>query len=535
VKTYFALIKNDLRLALRGRSVVFFNYLFPLMFFFAFAEFMGGGGSAGIAQVVSMVLVIGIMGNGLWGAGMRLVQEREMNILRRFRVTPISPLPILVASMVTGWLLYIPSLAILLALAHWIYKMPIPENLFSLVALITIGIWAFRALGLIVASVVNGMQESTVLIQVLYMPMLFLSGATIPLTLLPVWAQVAGQFLPASYLITGIQGVFLKHETLAQNLVPAGAMLLAIVIATFISVQLFRWEKEERIAPKARFYVLAVLAPFLLLGVYQAYSRENIVRANEFFREIQRTESFVVRGGKVMPGDGRVIENGGVLVRDGRVERIFEGNGPELGRLDVIDGSGKTLVPGIIAILDTPDAVKGQNKAIKSGVTSVAISETDFLHARETHESGSSGPLPGILLYRSWSKGANGTSGPDLWLVNGIWGEAAAVLKGKKPVAARVGSGAEAEQAYAAGIRILTYQGALPGEVAEFVKSRDMALIPPAGDVRNAMQKAADAVLRASKEFRLTIREGDEANFVMFDPDFSSVSRVVLRGERVRP
>ena len=103
MKTYLALIKNDLRLALRGRSVVFFNYLFPLMFFFAFAEFMGGGGSAGMAQVVTMVLVIGIMGNGLWGAGMRLVQEREMNILRRFRVTPISPLPILVASMVTGW------------------------------------------------------------------------------------------------------------------------------------------------------------------------------------------------------------------------------------------------------------------------------------------------------------------------------------------------------------------------------------------------------------------------------------------------
>src|SRR5512134_2663402 len=104
---------------MRGRSVVFFNYLFPLMFFFAFAEFMGGGGSAGMAQVVTMVLVIGIMGNGLWGAGMRLVQEREMNILRRFRVTPISPLPILVASMVTGWLLYLPSLVLLLGLARW--------------------------------------------------------------------------------------------------------------------------------------------------------------------------------------------------------------------------------------------------------------------------------------------------------------------------------------------------------------------------------------------------------------------------------
>ena len=56
---------------------------------------------------------MGILGNGLWGAGMRAVQDREANILRRFKVTPISPLPILVAAMVSGWLLYLPVLVIL--------------------------------------------------------------------------------------------------------------------------------------------------------------------------------------------------------------------------------------------------------------------------------------------------------------------------------------------------------------------------------------------------------------------------------------
>ena len=34
MKPYLALIVNDLRLALRDRSVIFFNYLFPLLFFF---------------------------------------------------------------------------------------------------------------------------------------------------------------------------------------------------------------------------------------------------------------------------------------------------------------------------------------------------------------------------------------------------------------------------------------------------------------------------------------------------------------------
>ena len=45
------------------------------------------------------IITMGILGNGLFGAGMRLVQEREQNILRRFKVTPISPAPLLVAQL----------------------------------------------------------------------------------------------------------------------------------------------------------------------------------------------------------------------------------------------------------------------------------------------------------------------------------------------------------------------------------------------------------------------------------------------------
>ena len=105
MRPYLALMRIDLKLAMRDRSVLFFNYLFPLIFFFAFAEMTGATRGVGVTNVVTMVLTIGILGNGLWGAGMRAVQEREMNILRRFKVTPISPAPILIASMVTGWLI----------------------------------------------------------------------------------------------------------------------------------------------------------------------------------------------------------------------------------------------------------------------------------------------------------------------------------------------------------------------------------------------------------------------------------------------
>ena len=73
MKTYLALFKSNMRLTLRDRGVLFFNYLFPLIFFFGFAELFHAGVGSGIAYFVSSVLVMGILGNGLWGAGMRSV------------------------------------------------------------------------------------------------------------------------------------------------------------------------------------------------------------------------------------------------------------------------------------------------------------------------------------------------------------------------------------------------------------------------------------------------------------------------------
>ena len=83
---YLAMLRSELRVLLRERSVLFFNYLFPLVFFFMFGELMNARASLGGAQyIVSMVLSIGIMGNGFFGMGMRAVQEREVGILRRKR------------------------------------------------------------------------------------------------------------------------------------------------------------------------------------------------------------------------------------------------------------------------------------------------------------------------------------------------------------------------------------------------------------------------------------------------------------------
>ncbi len=207
MKAFLAFLKIDLKLAMRNRAVLFFNYLFPMIFFFMFAFFFARKGGEEIVLVVTMVTVIGILGTGFFGAGMRAVQEREENILRRYKVTPITPVPLLLASVVMGIILYIPTVTLMLFLGHRIYGMPVPSNLFSLFVFVCLGVAAFRSLGLIIAAVVNSSQEGNVLIQIIYMPMLFLSGATFPLSIMPAWLTIVTQFIPAAYLVSGISGI----------------------------------------------------------------------------------------------------------------------------------------------------------------------------------------------------------------------------------------------------------------------------------------------------------------------------------------
>src|ERR1700751_2084921 len=144
MRPYLAQIRMTLRLMLRDRSVLFFSYLFPLAFFFIFAQtFDAGKSPAAMAQVIAMVIMIGVLGNGFFGAGMRTVQDRETNVLRRFKVAPINAAPVIVASIVSGLVGFIPTVFLFLFCGGMIYHAPLPHHLVSFLIFVCIGVIAF--------------------------------------------------------------------------------------------------------------------------------------------------------------------------------------------------------------------------------------------------------------------------------------------------------------------------------------------------------------------------------------------------------
>ncbi len=352
MKSYIAIIEMDLKLALRQKSVIFFNYLFPLIFLITFGQILHGDRGGAMTQVVTMVTILGILGNGLFGAGMRAVQEREANVLRRYKVTPITPAPILVAATVVGWILFMPFVMFMYAVAHFAYGMPWPRSFLSIFLFISLGIMAFRAIGMILASVANSMQESQIIVQLIYLPMLLLSGATFPSSLFPAWLLTLTQFLPATYLVSGMQGMMLRGEGLLANYQAALALILTIALGLFISYKLFRWEKEEKIKGSSKLWILGILLPFFALGLWQAHTRQNFEKTKILARQLARSENYLIRGARIFVGNGKVIESGAILIKHGKIVEVYEGAGPDAKSVSAnpIEAAGKTVLPGLIDV-----------------------------------------------------------------------------------------------------------------------------------------------------------------------------------------
>jgi len=132
-----------------------------------------------------------------------------------------------------------------------------------------LGTVTFASLGLIVASITNTMQETQIINQIIWFIFLFISGATIPFPKLPAMVQRIAVFLPATYLVSGLQRAMVDHA----NVTDLGAYLASLigcaVIAFIVAAQLFRWEPEAKIPRNAKLWAAAAIIPFLLLGVWE--------------------------------------------------------------------------------------------------------------------------------------------------------------------------------------------------------------------------------------------------------------------------
>jgi ABC-2 type transport system permease protein len=270
LRNFATLTRMRIQLTLRNKMFLFFTVLMPFGFFFLYAGVFAKGQPLFVKFLLGPVVALTVMGS-FWGLSAALVTFREQGILRRFHVTPVTASDMLASSIVANYILMFPTVFLEFVFARAIFHVTNFGDLLATFILISIGTLSFASLGLVVASITNTMQETQVINQLLWLPLIFLSGATFPLVFLPKMVQKVSLFLPATYLVQGLRRAIFESAPLWDHnvLISLGSLVCWAILTFFLSAQLFRWEPEVKVRRNAKLLVIATVIPFLLLGLWE--------------------------------------------------------------------------------------------------------------------------------------------------------------------------------------------------------------------------------------------------------------------------
>jgi len=171
---------------------------FPALFYLLFGVVLDKGGDGGAARyLLATYGAFGVIGAGLFGFGVGIAVDREKGLLRLKRALPVPPGAMLLARMAMALLFAAIISLVLAALAATMAGVALaPSQWLRLFAIDLLGVLPFCTIGLYVGSLVGG-SAAPALLNMLYLPMAFLSGLWLPLSMLPsVLATIAPAWPP---------------------------------------------------------------------------------------------------------------------------------------------------------------------------------------------------------------------------------------------------------------------------------------------------------------------------------------------------
>jgi ABC-2 type transport system permease protein len=208
--------------------------LFPAVFYSLFGVLMGSGKPHVSAYMQATYCIFGVMGPGLFGFGVSVALERDRGWLTWRRAVPALAGAYFVSKMVMALifafiiflelaLLAISLGGVQLELAQWL----------QLMAVSLLSSLPFCALGLVIGILVSG-QAAPAIVNFIYLPMAFLSGLWLPVSVLP---KFLGQIAPvwpsyhASQIALKVIGADLGGSLLVHIAYLIGFTLLMVWLA----------------------------------------------------------------------------------------------------------------------------------------------------------------------------------------------------------------------------------------------------------------------------------------------------------------
>lgn len=238
----------EFKLFLRNFFSVFFAFAFPVAMLLLYgsiyggnnpSEFTGGFGLVDYSMPAYACMVIAV--TALMSLPLTVAGYRERKVLKRLMASPMAPSKLLASQLAVNIAMTAVGIALLIVVGIIVYNIHFIGRLLPILFTFTLTTLSMFSIGLLVAGVLPSAKAVNLVSYLLYFPMIFLSGATIPLQVMPKSVQAAAHALPMTYGVELMQAAWLGKplgDYTLDMLVLGGVF----VVCTGVAVSLFRWE-----------------------------------------------------------------------------------------------------------------------------------------------------------------------------------------------------------------------------------------------------------------------------------------------------
>jgi ABC-2 type transport system permease protein len=238
-------MSTELRLFRRELTALLFTFIFPTLFLFLTMEvFIPGDVPREIAinWVTPRFMLFIITNTAISGMPETIVYYRQIKFLKRLKGSPVTPLTILGSLALANFIVTLLGIALLTYVAIRIYGASLAGSPISFLAGFVLAFVSLAAIFLFIPGIARSPRTADVISDIVFFPMLFLSGVFIPLDMLPAWiTRYISPLMPITHGVELMQGLWLGtpfFDLTREVLILVGILCLGLVIAA----RTFRWE-----------------------------------------------------------------------------------------------------------------------------------------------------------------------------------------------------------------------------------------------------------------------------------------------------
>jgi ABC-2 type transport system permease protein len=247
MKALLKLTWTEARLFLREPQAFFFTLFLPLVLLFVYGGIYGNapkliyGGFGTVDVSVPAYTAMIIATSGLISIPVIIATYRESGVLRRFKATPLAPMTLLAADVVVIFTMTAIGMLLLIASAKAVFGLRFAGNVLSVALAFSLSCLSFFSLGFVLSGLMRTARTAQIVGLTLFFPMVMLSGAAIPLETMPASIRAYSHFLPLTYVVKFLKGVWFGGTWAAHGtevLVLAGLFVLGLAV----TAKTFRWD-----------------------------------------------------------------------------------------------------------------------------------------------------------------------------------------------------------------------------------------------------------------------------------------------------